>query len=99
MIDTHRLTIVPFDGAVASDDFSVTDLDFSNCNIPDNIHALQWNNPLWPDKNKSHLIGLQYGQGQGWIEFTSPEPNLEINELPQWALNAYELAKQNRYNT
>jgi hypothetical protein len=94
MLDTHRLTIIPIDGTAVSDYFSLTNLDFSTCNIPNNVHALQWNNPVWPDSSNSHLIGLEYEQGQGWIELRSSEPNVEINELPQWALNCFEVAKQ-----
>ena len=95
MIDTHRLTIIPTDGCVVCDYFALTNLDLSSCNVPDNVHALQWNNPVWPDKNNSHLIGLQYGQGQGWIELRSEEANININQLPQWALDCLEIAKQN----
>jgi hypothetical protein len=94
MFDTHKLTILPSDGTVNADNFSETHLDLDACNIPDNIHALQWNNPLWPDKNNSHLIGLSYGQGQGWIELRSNEPNIEITELPQWTIDCYYVAKQ-----
>ena len=93
MLDTHKLVIIPSDGAVSSDTFYIAALDLTSCNIPNNIHALQWNNPLWPDKEKSHLIGLSYGQGQGWIELRSTEPNIDITELPQWAIDAYEVAK------
>lgn len=99
MFDTHILTIIPSDGSVVSDNLNLTDLDLSNCNIPENVHALQWNRPVWPDKNNSHLIGLTYGQGTGWIELRSSEPNIEITELPQWALDAYEVAKQNSNQT
>jgi hypothetical protein len=94
MFDTHKLTIIPVDGTVNTDNWNETGLDLSSCNIPNNVHALQWNNPLWPDKNNSHLNGLSYGQGQGWIEIRSTDPNIDITELPQWAISVYELAKQ-----
>lgn len=94
MFDTHILTIVPSDGTVVADTFNLTELDLSSCNIPENIHAIQWNRPVWADKNNSHLIGLEYGQGEGWIEFRSSVPNTIITELPQWALDVYEVAKQ-----
>jgi hypothetical protein len=97
MIDTHKLTIIPIDGSVVSDYFNLTNLDLSTCNVPNNVHALQWNNPIWPDAMNSHLIGLEYGQGQGWIELRSTEPNIDITQLPEWALNCFEVAKQ-RYN-
>lgn len=89
MIQTHKLIIIPFDDLVATDQSHISGLDLSSCGIPDNVHALQWNNPVWPDKQNSHLNGLQYGQGTGWIEFRSDAPNLTINELPQWAINCY----------
>lgn len=94
MIQTHRLTIIPVDGAVIGDDFSVSEVDLSSCGIPEYVHALQWNNPVWPDQNNSHLIGLQYGEGTGWIECRSNDPNIEINQLPEWAINCYNLVKQ-----
>ena len=101
MIQSHRLTIIPIDKCVITDQQSFLELDLSNCNIPNNIHALQWNNPVWPDPENSHLNGLQYGEGTGWIEFRSNEPNLNISELPQWAINCYNvwLAKYNEQNT
>jgi len=37
-----RITIVPVDGAVYKSDRSYSDLDFSSCGIPDEVHALQW---------------------------------------------------------
>jgi hypothetical protein len=96
MLQTHKLVIIPIDGYVGTDETSCTGLDLSSCGIPNNIHALQWNNPIWPDSNNSHLIGLQYGQGTGWIEFRSTEPNLDITELPEWALNCYEVCITNQ---
>lgn len=92
MIQTHRLTIIPIDGLVITDivpETLISHLDFSQCGVPNNVHALQWNNPSWPDPQNTHLIGLQYGQGSGWIEFRSSEPNQEITELPEWAINCY----------
>jgi hypothetical protein len=44
------------------------------------------------------LIGLEYGQGQGWIELRSTEPKIDNTQLPQWALNCIEIAKQ-KYNS
>ena len=91
MLQTHRLVIVPIDGYVGTDEAGYSGLNLTSCGVPNNIHALQWNNPIWPDENNSHLIGLQYGQGTGWIEFRSNEQNLNITELPEWALNCYEV--------
>lgn len=89
MIQTHKLVIIPVDGAVVTDQRAITDLDLSSCLVPNNIHALQWNNPVWQDDEKTHLNGLQYGQGTGWLELRSNDPNVTINELPQWAINCY----------
>jgi hypothetical protein len=89
MIQTHRLTIVPIDGCVVTDTKALIHLDLSSCGIPNNVHALQWNCPVWPDPSNSHLIGLEYGQGSGWIEVRSSDPNIEITELPEWAINCY----------
>jgi hypothetical protein len=97
MIQTHKLTIIPIDGTVVTDMKPLTELDLSGCEIPSNIHALQWNNPIWPDEQNSHLNGLQYGQGTGWIEFRSSASNIEITELPQWAINCYNVWLQ-KYN-
>jgi hypothetical protein len=89
MIQTHRLTIIPSDKAVYCDAATYLDLDLSQCGIPKNIHALQWNHPLWPEPDNSHLAGLEYGQGTGWIEFRSHAHNEHITELPEWAINCY----------
>ena len=37
-----RLTIIPVDGAVGKDGMFHLDLDLSSCNIPTDVHALQW---------------------------------------------------------
>lgn len=38
-----RITVIPSDGTVITDVESYSRLDLSNCNIPANIHALQFN--------------------------------------------------------
>lgn len=38
-----RLTIIPIDSAVYKDNVVYHDLDLTNCNIPSDINALQWN--------------------------------------------------------
>lgn len=70
-----RLTIIPSDMAVYKDNVCHSALIWEG--TPECVHALQWNND------------------HGWIEFkeeNSPysvrKPNEEINELPEWALNA-----------
>ena len=37
-----RLTILPVDGSVNKDGIAYIGMDLSDCNIPSNIHALQW---------------------------------------------------------
>lgn len=75
-----RLTIIPIDNAVYVEHEAKTDLDLSACNIPQDVHALQWY------------------ETKGWIEptndedpFTPPLPNIDITELPQWALDCYQV--------
>ena len=90
MIQTRRLTIIPSDGTVVTDEGSMLNLDLSSCNIPDDIHALQWNNPPWSNSTiRAQISALPYGQGNGWIEFASPDPNESIDTLPQWAIDCY----------
>lgn len=66
-----KLTIVPEDKTVIVDGIPLLNLDLSSCNIPANIHALQWNN----DKG-----WIEYVDVDG-----EKEPNLAITELPEWA--------------
>ena len=37
-----KLTIIPVDGSVGEDGKFYLDLDLASCNIPSNVHALQW---------------------------------------------------------
>jgi len=39
-----KLTIIPADEAVYKDGQSYLELNLASCNIPENVHALQWNN-------------------------------------------------------
>lgn len=70
-----KLSIVKEDGAVYIDSISFSDLDLSF--IPNNVHALQFNDVV----------------NKGWIEFadddfgTKPQ-NEYIEFLPSWALEA-----------
>lgn len=43
-MQSNRLTIVPVDSAVYRDQAVYIGLDLSDCNIPENVHALQWMN-------------------------------------------------------
>lgn len=66
-----RVCIIPIDGAVRKGDITYNTLDLSSCEIPDNVHALQWEEN---EPNKGH------------IEFKSALiQNQEITELPAWA--------------
>lgn len=68
-----NLTIVPIDGAVYVDGLSWAALDLSTCNIPVNVHALQWKNTQgWVE-----FVDREDG--------TKPA-NEPITELPDWAL-------------
>jgi len=39
-----KLTIIPVNGSVGENEVFYNDLDLSSCNIPENVHALQWDN-------------------------------------------------------
>ena len=66
-----RVSIIPVDGTVRKGDIAYIGLDLSSCGIPDNVHALQWE---------------EYEPNKGHIEFKSPLlPNEEITQLPVWA--------------
>lgn len=66
-----RLTIIPIDGTVNKDNKLYLNLDLSSCGIPDDVHALQWE---------------EFEPNKGHIEFKSSLiQNENINELPVWA--------------
>jgi hypothetical protein len=66
-----RLIIIPIDGAVNKDGKVFIGLDLTPCNIPTDVHALQWEEQ---EPNKGH------------IEFKSSlVQNEDITELPAWA--------------
>jgi hypothetical protein len=66
-----RLTIIPSDSFVAvNGDSSHRPLDLSVCNIPTNVHALQWYDT----------------EGEVEFDGKPKSPNEEITELPEWAL-------------
>lgn len=45
-MESNRLTIIPVDGAVYRDQQVFVNLDFTNCGIPADVHALQWKDGL-----------------------------------------------------
>jgi hypothetical protein len=57
---------------------------------------ISYNNLVW-EGTPINVHALQWFDVQGWIEFNNGEPNQDINELPQWALNA-ESAWQQAYD-
>ena len=68
-----RLTIIPFD-SIAIIDGVAKKSDFSGCNIPPEIHALQWyDNRGW----------LEYSESAD--PFLPKKPNEDIYSLPDWA--------------
>jgi hypothetical protein len=71
-----KLTIIPDDSFVAVDgDSSHNPLDLSPCNIPIEVHALQWfDTKGWIEFDD--LID----------PFASKPPNEMIESLPEWAL-------------
>lgn len=96
MITTRRLTIIPSDGAVYTDSGAQINLDLSSCGVPENIHALQWNNPVYRNKSVLDAIAnLPYGEGTGWIEFEDSIPNQEIFSLPEWAIQCFDVYVSN----
>lgn len=70
-----KLTIVPIDGAVYVDGVSYAGLDLSTCNIPNDIHALQWKDTAGWVEFVDNADG------------TKPQ-NQPIAELPSWANDA-----------
>lgn len=69
-----KLTILPIDNAVYKDGISYL-LDLTTDNIPNNVHALQFNDVV----------------NAGWIEFVeddfgNKQANQPITELPFWAI-------------
>jgi len=66
-----RLVIIKPDNSVGKDGVFYADLDLSQCNLPNNLWALQWN---------------EKGNNTGHIEYDSPLiDNTPITELPEWA--------------
>ena len=66
-----RITIVSADNAVGVDGNFRQNLDLSQCGLPANFWALQWN---------------QNGDNTGEIEYNSPMiQNDPVTEIPAWA--------------
>lgn len=66
-----RLVIIGVDNMVGKDGVFRDHLDLSECGLPENFWALQWN---------------EHGDERGHIEYNSPMiQNQEITEIPEWA--------------
>lgn len=65
-----KLTVIPVDGAVYKDGFSYSNLNLTG--IPNNVHALQWDN------------GAGWIEFKNENEFRKPA-NQSITALPDWA--------------
>lgn len=66
-----RLVIIGVDNCVGKDGVFYSNLDLSQCGLPDNFWALQWN---------------EKGNNMGHIEYNSPLiDNTAITEIPDWA--------------
>lgn len=79
MAQSNRVTIIPADGAVYLDEYVYIDLDFSDCGIPDDVHALQW----MIDSGEIEFVHSE----------DTDEPkklNSTISALPEWALKCIE---------
>lgn len=73
-----RLTIVPDDGTVIIDRVARNELDFSTCEVPAAVHALQWNEASgWIEFVES-------------IDGTKPG-NEHLDVLPSWANACYDV--------
>jgi len=70
-----HFSIVPADGAMTVDGKGMGGIDFSSANIPTDVNALQWES------------------GQGELEYLDARnnPNVIINDAPEWALKCLEL--------
>jgi hypothetical protein len=78
-----KLTIIPADGSVGEDGKFYNDLDFSSCNIPADVHALQWqdtagwieyNSPLTENQPITELPSWANCCMNKWTEANTPVP-------------------------
>jgi len=71
MVESNRYTIIVNDKQVYLDNWVYHNLDFSDCGIPDDIHALQFRN----------------GSGWIEYRDTRPNPELNsVADFPDWAV-------------
>lgn len=78
-----RLTIIPSDGSVGENGVFYNGLDLSSCNIPGDIHALQWqdtagwieyNSPLAQNQPITELPAWANCCMVKWTEANTPKP-------------------------
>jgi len=78
-----RLTIIPVDGSVGKDEIFYNNLDLSSCNIPNDVHALQWydtngwiefNSPLVQNQEINELPAWSNCCLSKWDEANTPPP-------------------------
>lgn len=81
MVQSNRVTIIVDDGAVYLDTYVYSMLDFSQCGVPEDVHALQWLNNIGHIENRSK-----------WIqnEVITELPQWAINCVAKWE-EAYNL--------
>lgn len=65
-----RVVIIPGDKTIGKNGLFYSNLDFSSCSIPSNVRVLQWN---------------ERGDEKGWLELNDGTPNVDIENLPEWA--------------
>jgi len=62
-----KLTIIPSTGTVNKDSSACLDLDLSSCNIPADIHALQWQDTAgWIEYNSSLVPNQEITELPAW---------------------------------
>ena len=78
-----KLTIIPVDGSVGENDVFYNNLDLSSCNIPADVHALQWqdttgwieyNSPLVQNQTITELPAWTNCCMTKWTEANTPVP-------------------------
>lgn len=78
-----KLTIIPADGSVGENDVFYSDLNLSSCNIPADVHALQWqdtagwieyNSPLVENQPITELPAWANCCMTKWTEANTPVP-------------------------
>lgn len=62
-----KLTIIPIDGNVRKDGKAYLELDLSSCGIPNNVHALQWNeNSGWIEYTSAEIANEKITELPSW---------------------------------